>query len=613
MELTVQTVKIAGTAREDGWAQAFSPPAGEAGLGSLFGVVALTSEQAAASGKKILDKIEEEKGKFTKKNLAELKSLVESLKHFQSETQELTFALGILVGRVLYLATRGGKVFLKRGEKCLLVCKDEEATSGFIQGEDLIIFQTPRFAEIVSEETLSQNLNHHPPQEIAEALNPQVYQDEDNSLAAALILKMERAEAAEEREEENGVVSPKASPDLPKEQVRETSPKRNFPFTLLANIFPPRRIYLREEGGSRRTLLTVAIILVVLLATSIFFQLNRDRSARENSQFSQNLTEAGQKYEEGKGLLGLNDALARKALLEAKQKAQSLQSLAKSQSNDWKKAEELLAKIEESLGQAQKLYRISDAPIFLDLGLVKQGAEGQKIALYEKTLAVLDKNGTAYSISVVNKSSQILAGNLKEAKFLAIHGDNVYVLDAEGIKEISVKEKTAKLKISKDGEWGQIAGVVAYAGNLYLLDKGKNQIWKYIRTETGFTDKKNYLNKDITPDFSRANSLTIDGAVWVSSGRNIIKYLSGRPDAFATHGLDQDFDNLRAIYTNDNNKNLYILDSDNKRVVVLDKKGGYVAQYQADFLSNAGDLAVSESEGKILVLAGSKIYGIEIK
>ena len=49
------------------------------------------------------------------------------------------------------------------------------------------------------------------------------------------------------------------------------------------------------------------------------------------------------------------------------------------------------------------------------------------------------------------------------------------------------------------------------------------------------------------------------------------------------------------------------------RVVVLGKDGNYKAEYLSDKIGEATDLAVSEKEGKIILLAGAKIYSLTIK
>jgi hypothetical protein len=71
--------------------------------------------------------------------------------------------------------------------------------------------------------------------------------------------------------------------------------------------------------------------------------------------------------------------------------------------------------------------------------------------------------------------------------------------------------------------------------------------------------------------------------------------------------------NPTAIYTNEINKNVYILDKDGGRVIVLEKNGDFKIQYVSDQIKNATDLVVSEEERKIILLTGSKLIYFEPK
>ena len=56
-----------------------------------------------------------------------------------------------------------------------------------------------------------------------------------------------------------------------------------------------------------------------------------------------------------------------------------------------------------------------------------------------------------------------------------------------------------------------------------------------------------------------------------------------------------------------------LLDKGNDRVVVVNKSGEYYSQYRWPGIGGVTHLVASEEEKKILLLAGNKIYEIEIK
>ena len=78
-------------------------------------------------------------------------------------------------------------------------------------------------------------------------------------------------------------------------------------------------------------------------------------------------------------------------------------------------------------------------------------------------------------------------------------------------------------------------------------------------------------------------------------------------------GLDEPLGGQTMIYIDDTTKNLYILDADKKRVVVVDKDGVYQAQYHWQEEAEITDLVVSEALKKMLLLSHGTIYGIDLK
>ena len=166
----------------------------------------------------------------------------------------------------------------------------------------------------------------------------------------------------------------------------------------------------------------------------------------------------------------------------------------------------------------------------------------------------------------------------------------------------------------KDEEWGEIGDLAAFAQNLYLLDKTNGQILKYVGVEDGFSSPRNYLVKDIKPDFSKSLSLTIDGSVWVlNSDNTVAKFVQGNPQNFNITGVEPSLTSPTKIFASEDTKNVYFLESGKNRVVVLDKDGVYQAQYLWDGISTVTDLIALEDSKNILLIAGPKIYSLNLK
>ena len=178
-----------------------------------------------------------------------------------------------------------------------------------------------------------------------------------------------------------------------------------------------------------------------------------------------------------------------------------------------------------------------------------------------------------------------------------------------GEKIVEVGNKT---EIEKG--WANVVAFQAFAGNLYLLDKEKNNIWKYPLIEEGFGAKRSWLGLGVEPDLKKAVDMAIDGDIWVlKESGEILKFSRGVPQAFAISGLEKGFDQSTAFYTDKDCEKIYILDKGNKRIVVLHKSGEYDSQYIWEGIKDVDDIVVSEKEKKILLLNGSKIYEIKLR
>lgn len=624
---SVLRAKIVGTAKEGVWAQVLT-------LENLQAVMVLSDGEDGKLGREILSFLEEADQKLEKKNLAELSSLLEELKKQIPSGKYLSLVVALVVGKVLYLACLSGAAFLKRKEKFGKIIEGVEEASGFLENDDLLILGSEQFFQVVTPETLRQNLNHFSPEEIAERLAPQVSSAEENAACAALILHFQKeeevwSEELEETEEEEAAEEEKGEP---KEEISPPAvgPSLLAKFSQKIESFKigwprlsrPLHLPLEESNGKKRkTLLTVAILLIALLVMSIFFGISKTREGEKSKKFTELYQAASFKYEEGKGLVGLNDALARNRLFEAKGQIKTLRKISLNRVQE-KQVQELEEGIKESLVILSRVYKLDSLSLFWETSLIKEGSQGEALAIFEDQMAILDqRNRLVYFLSAETKAVEALGGKdlPEEPKLLGLHGENIYLLTEKGIVRINARSKKAQLVVEKDEGWGDLASLVSYGGNLYLLDRqvagegGGGQIWKYIGGETAFSSRREYLASDIKPDFSQAKEMAIDGSVWVLLPERIIRFASGRPESFVISGLEGSFGQPRAIFTNEKSQNLYLLDPQNKKILVLDKDGSYQAQYEAEEIAQAQDLVVSEEEKKIFLLSGSKIYFIEIK
>lgn len=619
MNLLVLISKVVGQPEASFWSQVhnFVPqePEKREKYGSLFLAIAISKKTASeldlnSYGKEVLQRFHETY--FSSQEEKTVLRLQEAINKLEEEFfQELSFDLvsAIILGERLYLARNGqARVYVQRGEEKTLIFASEKETiaSGRLKVNDSLVLGTGSFFKSVPLKILEEILSGGPVS-AGEKLAGQIFGSEENSQVAALIIKVTGIDTASETKPADTIVEiPENPKDLLLSPPRVKFEKIRNAFYFLsrkfARFFPSsRELYLQRQKGifekKKKYYFFMALFLIALLFLSIFLQGKRGSFKVQNKT----LEKAEALYSEAESFSSLNPLRSKELLDEAD---------ALLQENKEKEGELLSEKIRNLKETVSKEYKIESAQVFQDLTLLREGTKGKDLGLYEDNLLIFDKDeGVVLSFDIKTKAGKILAAGLKEADFI---GQTETWGFAVSQKKIFGAELTSdKWKELKTKDWQEVVDVLGFSGSLYLLDR-KAEILKYVVLDKGLADKKNYLKSKA--DFSESVSFAIDGSVWVmDKNGQVSKFTQGEIDSFTIMGLDKPFNQPETLYTNENLDNLYILDKNNTRVVVIAKSGEYQAQYVWGGIAGVDDLVVSEELGKILLLAREKIYEITLK
>jgi len=152
----------------------------------------------------------------------------------------------------------------------------------------------------------------------------------------------------------------------------------------------------------------------------------------------------------------------------------------------------------------------------------------------------------------------------------------------------------------------------SYLSNLYFLDKKTCEIIKYSRLgNLNWSSAKKWM-KDKGP-CSNPKSMTVDGSVWILNGDNsILRYYSGSFEESIILNFFPFPENITQIKTKKNIPYLYLLEPVKNRVIVIDKKGEIIKQFQSEKFNNLKDLDISQDGKTIYLLDSSKVYKVEI-
>lgn len=609
-------VKIVGKPNQTTWSQVhvFKPEDEKLGShGELMAALSFKAKDEAVEvssfGTEIINRLQEiyysnESGSILKKIGQTLESLAAE---FLTQV-ELEAVIGVVWKTYLYIGRNGrGQAVLKRGEVKVNLFSTTgegiETVAGELKPGDRWLIGTKQLFEIVIEGEIGPILANKELDQAGESLGALVYGQEHNSQAAAVLAEAELAEAGPVEEEQEIVVEKRI------DKIKEfgTAGKR-----WLVNKWNKRpEIRLGRGGRGKKSALSAALILILVFGISLALAGSKKQREKQQQEVQLVIEEVQYKYDEAHNLLKLNPLRARSLLTSSKARIEEYQN--NHSGNLSAELKEWLGKIETDLAGAQREYKVEAGTEWFDFNLVKDGFKGSDWDAEDNKVWVWDETSkTAVEVDLETKASRIAAGGdkIKEGNLIGFTGDRGLVI---GGGNITVIDKTTTTVMAGEG-WQNISDAVGFGSNLYLLDKSKSgQIWKYLGVASGLSSKRTYL-KGESYDLSEAVSLAIDGSVWVLfSDGTIVKYVQGIKDAFVVAGLDKNFEEPIKIFTSPEEKNLYVLDRRQTRVVVVGKTGEYQAQYIWPGMAGVKDLIASEKLKKLFLLTGEKVFTIDLQ
>lgn len=529
---------------------------------------------------------------------------------------EFHLGLATVSGKVLYLISQGEVVtLLKRADKIsdlLEMGSEKQLISGFLNEGDRIMLATKSLTQTLADDM--HKLLELSLEEFEEELSDRVgtLESESGGLAALLV------EAEANLQPEMVDLSKQAeSSGYEADQVHDVAGdglKTSISFPKLTVVFSILSALLRRIPRSGRGRLVLALLLIIIIGAGIGLKYINDKNRQTEIQFNSFIADAQNDFNAAKDIQSLNFSESKLKLESAKEKVNKALSL---KHND-KKAQDLKKQIENETASILQQFQAQSFPEFLDLNLIKKDFKAQNLTVSDGKILLLDPSTkTLVTLDLAKKSNQILAGEdqLGDGQYASSSDNMAYVFSKDkGVLKIDTTNQKVATVSKKDDEWGRVVSLMSFSSNVYLLDSGKNKIWKYVPSSSGYSDKREYLNSDVKAELSDGLVMQIDSAIYVlKQNGQIVKFLRGVKDNFSYQGLDKDVKEPKSFFVSDETDNLYLLDSGNSRLLILTKTGSYKGQIEGDKFGTASDLVVDEEGKKVYLLEGSKIYQVDLK
>lgn len=235
-------------------------------------------------------------------------------------------------------------------------------------------------------------------------------------------------------------------------------------------------------------------------------------------------------------------------------------------------------------------------------------AQGSGLINLPAALATQSKLGI---VSYNKQTGQIQDGSLKSGvniiDSIYISGNTAVIYDGSALYAWDFSSGKLGTGFSQNiPAQNDFGGMAFYPVNnrVYVANKKSGEI-------ISFAFSKNTFSKPIISlqgaGITQTIDISIDSAIYTLNQTGINKFLGGKLANFNLSGLTTPFSGSGKIYTQKSYKYIYLLDSGNNRVIILNKDGSLLETLKSDQFTKLTDFAVDEPNKIIYLLNDSTL------
>ncbi len=603
MKFQTEVKQVLGTPGQKAWSQVhhFLPDKKDKFLkrGELILLVSLgeisDSQPTAAVGREIISRFHEEYyGNLEKKPMAALeeaaKKVAQEKSQYFDRPQEISFVCLVIWKNIAYLLVyHQGKILLRREKETVQILdgldKNPASASGFIKTDDIYVLGTTDFFSKLPSAIIDSGLSEGDLEKIIEIWAPVVHAREDQGRLGAVIIKIG-----------NQQKNPQFVESEPKETIVNKKKKKIIKVPQLNFGFI--RSFLNKISS-----LSIAVGFLILLGVSIIFGWRKRQEQQKQTRTVELSSVIEEKISNATSIRNLDPEESLNLLKEAEVMGDELKEFDKA------KAEAYISRVEEikkNLGD-----KALQPEMYYDMRLVDENIEIGSVFCDGKKALVQDLKGKRLVvIDLDNKSAEIIAAgdNLSgEGQLTFTEGRQYFVFD----KEVYWVDDDKLSKLLDLEAESVITAAGGWLGNLYLLDSGREQIWKFPVISGGIGSGRPWLNSKSDLDFSGLTDMSIDGNIWLlAEDGKIFNYLSGEKQDLAMQ-LPAGIGKAEFLSVAREAERLSFWDADNKIIWLFSKEGDFILRQPVEF-ENLRNMSIASDGSKVYLFAKDKIYLVEL-
>lgn len=369
--------------------------------------------------------------------------------------------------------------------------------------------------------------------------------------------------------------------------------------------------FLNALNKKAKALLIIAILALILFGinlTIINYKNKQEETAKKYNELAssiqqkQDQAEANLLYSNEEGAKMLFDEI--NALLTTMPQETDAQK---------QKYSEFADKMNQQLEKFRRITKISEPEIVANLVNLNSAADPQEIIFTSEKNKIYtsdQKDKQIYSLDAATKLVTALTGVTADILKLPAIGKNglIYFFGGNKIIELDTANDSMKyLNINTGIKPEDVVASEIYNNNLYLVSAKDNKIIRFEKSGSSYSSGISWLKENA--DLSSATDIAIDGQIYILNKNGEVKrFNKGKSDDFKLDIVEPTITNATKIVALPDSNYLYILDSLSKRIVVFEKTGQFVMQYQFDGMDNIKDFQVDEKNKIIYILNSTVVY-----
>lgn len=363
-----------------------------------------------------------------------------------------------------------------------------------------------------------------------------------------------------------------------------------------------------------------SIVFALAFLVSISLQAGNKNNEEQNTFVAEKLMKATENEKLAADALIYSDFdKAKKLLFEAKDILNN-KEIENSESKETQKEKEKISKkISAHFDKIDKIIRNEDPLLVVD---IPNNVGADRILGLDDTIYTYSpEDNSVYRIEESTKKLGTIFDNSTNLGFFVNSSPNeaknslIFITDSQQAAEFNIDlEEMEEVDIAFSKTDQKVTDLKLYNDRLYILDSNNNQIYKHTRTISGYSKGLTWV-KEAEFDLTNAISLAIDGEIYVlNKDGGIIKFLNGYFREFSLQQPSTPSVSPTKVFTKIGYQYLYVLDPENKRLLVFDKESGeFINQYVSDKFADMKDVYVDEVNKKIFLLCGERVYGIVLE